>query len=283
MDTKQSSNTIPNTRVICRGGMGMFLHFGYNLPLDEKLRLIKNAGFIATSLGGFDRINGDEPDMARKVGLQIDNIHAPFGGDKPNQLWQDCIDGEGYQNMLITCVEDCATHEIPTAVIHLEGFPDSAPVTEIGLKRIGKVVEAAERKNIKLAFENLNSLEHLDAIFERFSSPNVGFCYDSGHENLNQPQDCLELYGDRLFVLHINDNFGDGCDAHILPFDGTIDWNEKMRKLKQCKDVDYFTFETNRIGFAFNPEHEKSAMYNGVSAQEYLKLAYERAQKLLDM
>ena len=239
-------------------GIGMFSHFGYDLPIKEKLQLIKNAGFDATSLWWGEEDKHRHPDMARKVGLHIDNIHAPI--DNPNLLWQDGIDGEDYQNMLISCTEDCAIYDIPIAVIHLTGYPPYAPVSELGLKRVGKIVDIAERKNIKLAFENLWTFEHLDAVYERFSSPNVGFCYDSGHENLNLHQDCLMSYGDRLFVLHINDNFGDDYDSHVLPFDGTVNWNEKMQKLKQCKDVDYFTLEVNLAGFK---EHEKSYIYRG--------------------
>ena len=161
-------------------------------------------------------------------------------------------------------------------------------MTEIGLRRIEKIVEVAERKNIKLAFENLWAFEHLGAVMQNFSSPNVGLCYDSGHENLNRPKDMLTEYGDRLFAIHINDNFNDtylpdgsinwNSDAHVLPFDGTIDWEEKMRKLKKCRDVDYFTLEVD-----FNRNHEKTVIYHQLSPQEYLALAYERAIALLQI
>ena len=161
--------------------------------------------------------------------------------------------------------------------MHLTGFPPYPPVSELGLKRIEELVYLAEQKNVKLAFENLWTFEHLDAIFGRFSSHNVGFCYDSGHENLNLYRDCLNSYGDRLFALHINDNFRDGYDAHVLPFDGTIDWDKKMRQINQCKNVDFFTLEIYKLEYG---EHEKSCIYNDLSAEEFLNLAYQRAVKL---
>jgi len=173
-------------------------------------------------------------------------------------------------------------------VNHLTGYQPYPHITETAFKRIEKIVSVAERENVKLAFENLWTPNHLDSVFKRFSSPYVGLCYDSGHENLNRPFDCLKLYGDRLFTLHINDNFNDAvnpdgtinwnADAHVLPFDGIVDWDEKMKKLKKCRNVDYFTLEVD-----FNRNHEKSVIYKELSAQEYLRLAYERALKLLEI
>ena len=255
--------------------IGMFSWFSYNLPILERLQLIKSAGFNATDLWWNGDNKHDQPEMARKVGLQIDNIHTPF--NEPNRLWLDGDDGEEYQNMLISCVNDCKTHNISTAVIHLTSFKENVAVTDIGLKRVGKIIDVAEKKQIKLAFENIKTLEHLDKVFSYFSSSNIGFCWDSGHENWNHPDvDCLTLYGKKLIALHINDNFGDG-DTHVLPFDGTINWNKKMEKLEKCKNVEHFTLEVD-----FNKNHEKcKKLYGNLSAREYLDLAFEKANKLL--
>ncbi|MCL2378319.1 MAG: sugar phosphate isomerase/epimerase [Defluviitaleaceae bacterium] len=257
-------------------GIGMFSWFSYDLPIQERLQLIKSAGFDATGLWWSGDDKNNQPDMTRKIGLKIDNIHTPF--NNPHQLWLDGIDGEDYKNMLISCVEDCKIHDISVAVIHLTSFKENVGVSDIGLKRIGKIIDIAEKMNIKLAFENIKTLEHLSAVFETFSSPNIGFCYDSGHENFMHPnEDCLNLYGDKLIALHINDNFGDG-DTHVLPFDGTIDWQDKMRKLKQCKDVDYFTLEVD-----WNRNHEKCVIYHNLSAKDYLELAYKKSVQLLEL
>jgi len=255
--------------------IGIFPLFVPDLPAEEKYRLIKNAGFNATSIYWGDKDRYEQVKAAKESGLAIDNIHSQ--NDNANLIWQDGLEGEERYNTLISCIEDCALYDIATVVMHLTGFPPYPPVSELGLKRIEKLVCLAEQKNVKLAFENLWTFEHLDAIFGQFSSPNVGFCYDSGHENLNLYRDCLKSYGDRLFALHINDNFRDGYDAHVLPFDGTIDWDEKMRHINQCKNVDFFTLEIYKLE---SGEHEKSCIYNNLSAEEFLNLAYQRAVKL---
>ncbi|MCL2406428.1 MAG: sugar phosphate isomerase/epimerase [Defluviitaleaceae bacterium] len=261
-----------------------------DVPLDETFRLIKAAGFAATCLwwGDIDGVldKRKQPKLARGIGLEIDNIHAPSAN--ASSVWQEGFDGDVYRDMLISCVNDCAAYQIPSAVIHLTSMPPYPPVSDIGLRRIVKIIEAAEQKNVKLAFENLWSPDHLAAVFNHFSSPNVGLCYDSGHENVNRPYDALGLYGDRLFAVHINDNFADpikpdgtpnwDCDAHVLPRDGTIDWVDKMRRLKECKRIEYFTLEVD-----FNRKHEGAAIYNDLSAEAYLARAYERAVKLLEL
>lgn len=257
-------------------GTGIFSWFSYNLPIEERITLIKNAGFDAASLWWDGENKNKELEITRKLGLRIDNIHAPF--PNANDIWIDCSGGDDYIDMLISCVNDCATHEIPAAVIHTSSFSNPVGISELGLDRIKKLVEAAENKRIKLAFENLNSLQHLDYIFGSIKSEYVGFCYDSGHENCNHPDaDCLSLYGDRLFAVHIDDNFGDG-DTHLLPFDGTINWTVTLNKLKKCRAIDFLTLEVD-----FNPKHEKSRIYENLKAEEYVRSAHEKAVRLLDM
>lgn len=253
---------------------GIFSWFSYSLPIEERLRLIKQAGFHATSLWWDGEDKYHQPELARKIGLEIDNIHTPF--NNPNDLWFDNLNGEGYLSMLSSCIKDCAQYNIPVAVIHITGFSEPPDVTQIGMERIKRLVALAENKQIYLAFENLNYLQHLEYIFANIESDNLGFCYDSGHENCYHPKaDCLSQYGNRLLAIHIDDNFGDH-DTHLLPFDGTVEWGKVKEKLKECKAFKYLTLEVD-----FNPNHQKSKIYKDLSAEGFLALAYERLIKLI--
>lgn len=255
--------------------IGVFSWFSYSLPIEERFIMIKNAGFDATSLWWSGDNKNLQPDMARKIGLHIDNIHVPF--NHPNELWFDNLDGEEYLDMICSCVTDCAKHNIPVAVCHLTRFSNPPEITQIGIERIKRLVDLTERKQVCLAFENLNYLQHLDCIFENIQSDYVGFCYDSGHENcFHKDADCLSRYGERLLAVHIDDNFGNG-DTHLLPYDGTINWSSIMEKLSKCREIDCLTLEVD-----FNPNHKESQIYKDLSAEDYLKLAYEKALMLLD-
>lgn len=55
--------------------LGIFSWFSYSLDIEERLRMIKQAGFDATSLWWGDENKHYQPEMARKLGLEIDNIH----------------------------------------------------------------------------------------------------------------------------------------------------------------------------------------------------------------
>jgi endo-alpha-1,4-polygalactosaminidase (GH114 family) len=90
--------------------------FGYELTIKERYRLIKEAGFDGVLLwwsNGFGRDvlgrndyrNG--PQIVRKAGLFIENIHAPV--ENQNDLWLDNLYGEAVFDCYLHCVIDCAS------------------------------------------------------------------------------------------------------------------------------------------------------------------------------
>jgi sugar phosphate isomerase/epimerase len=259
-------------------GVGVLPVLEPDLNAEQKYRLIKKVGFDAVNIYWGDADKHEQVEAAKRVGLVIDNIHSQ--NDNANAIWVEENEGEERKAALLSCINDCALYGVSCVVIHLTGFPPYPPVTELGLQRIESLVKAAEQKNVKLAFENLWTFEHLDAAFEHFANPHVGFCFDCGHENLNRYKDCLASYGDKLFALHINDNFADGYDAHVLPFEGTIDWSSKMRQIRQHRDIEFLTLEIYKLE---SGEHDKSCLYKNMTAAEFLKATYEKAITLLGM
>lgn len=119
----------------------------YSLPIEERLWMIKRAGFDATSLWWDGEDKYLQPELARKIGLQIDNIHTPF--NHPNELWLDNLNCEDYLNMLTSCVDDCSKHNIPVAVVHITGFSEPPEITQIGINRVKRLVDFAEYKKVQ--------------------------------------------------------------------------------------------------------------------------------------
>lgn len=252
-------------------GFGMFSWFSYQLSIQQRLQMIKRAGFDAVSLWWGDEFEDkdSQPEMAGKIGLDIDYVHAPCSN--PNDLWREGLDGDDYLHSIISCISDCKYYNIPTVVMHITRLSSKPDVTTIGLERMKRLVDFSEKKGINLALENLDSIQHLDYIYENIKSEHLGFCYDSGHEYFNHREaDCLTRYGDRLFSVHLNDNCGDD-DTHLLPYDGNIEWDTIRQKLKKCKNIRYLTLEVD-----FNRNHEKGLLYQDLSAEEFLALAYKR-------
>ena len=262
--------------------IGIFSWFGYNLGHEDNLRLIKNAGFDAASLYWREGVEFNTPDLARKIGLEIDNVHSPFLNPiVADWLWHEGEKGDYIQDLHISCIEDCKKYDIPVSVIHLTSS-EERPLTEIGLNRIAKIIDTAEHNEVKIAFENIQHQELFSIVMERFKSPNVGFCYDSGHENISinywkiKDLDLLSQYGNRLFALHLHDNFGDN-DDHLIPFDGEIDWAKKMKSIKNSRSVEYLTLE-----LTFDMNNKRCEIYNDLLPEELLDKAYKNAIKLLD-
>ncbi|WP_234123926.1 sugar phosphate isomerase/epimerase family protein [Clostridium hydrogenum] len=247
--------------------------FGYEMPIKERYKLIKEAGFDGVLLWWSDGFGRDcfgrndyrnGPQIAREAGLFIENIHTPV--QNQNDLWLDNLDGEALTDCYLQCVEDCAKFEIPTMVVHLPSEDNQC--NALGLDRIKKIAEKAEQLGIKVALENLRNFANLSYVLEQVDSMSIGFCYDCcHHNNYNQGYDLLSMYGSRLMAIHLHDNGGSRAQ-HQLPFDGRIDWSTTMKKIAQ----------TNYSGAtALEPMNWD---YKDLSAEEFLKEAFERAKRL---
>ncbi|MEA4832684.1 MAG: sugar phosphate isomerase/epimerase family protein [Oscillospiraceae bacterium] len=246
--------------------------FGYEIPMNERYKLIRETGFDGVMLGwcGFPD-NPHEtkhlnPSLARKNSLYIENLHTPF--ESCNSLWLDGIDGDEYLITQLSCIDDCVRYDIPAMVIHVSGGNNPPPFGVTGLERIKRLVFKAEDNNINLAFENLRRPEYVRYILDNVKSDRVKFCFDIGHWHCRTPdEDLLKEFGGKLIALHLHDNDGTD-DQHRLPYDGTIEWNEAMRNIKAIKYWGAVGLEIGNSG------------YETISPSDFLHLAYERAVKL---
>lgn len=252
-------------------------YFGYNVSPQERLRLIKEAGFGGVMLlwaDYFDKDYKQFPEYASKIGLQIENAHAPYL--RANDLWKDSLDGQAAFDELAACIEDCAAHGIQAVVMHPENKSGTETVElpqdfSIGLDRMKRLVDMAERFDISIAVENMSHPEYLDAILKNVQSDKLGFCFDSGHWNVFTPKvDLLSLYGHKLKAVHLHDN--DGIDDwHALPFSGRIDWSDMVAKLAGSSYPGVAALEIGTKNFE-----------SITDPFEFLQLAFERAKKIVD-
>ena len=250
--------------------------FGYNLPPRERMKLIKEAGF--SGIIGFmwtDQFDSDYksfPEYARDAGLYIENMHGPWVG--ANELWTDSLAGQSFMDEIVENIKVCSSFEIPTLVMHPEckngtEYAELPETFDIGIDKWKRIIDIAERLNINIAIENMARPEYLDCIFTNIESKRLGFCFDSGHWNLLIPEvDLLTLYGDKLMVLHLNDNDGKD-DLHTLPFSGNIDWSDIKAKLKVIDYKGSIALEVGNKTFEHITEPAK-----------FLEIAVEKAKNL---
>ena len=270
---------------LCLGLMG-----GLGLNENEQIRLFKKTGFEGFFMGwapGMD-LEGIMR-TAKEEGMILQSVHAPF--TKMAAMWKETDQTQAAIDELLACIEDCRKIGAPIMVIHpFIGFTEHTP-TEFGLKNYEIVVDAAEKAGVKLAFENVEGEEYLEALMKYFEKREiVGFCWDTGHEMCyNYSKDMLALYGDKLICTHLNDNLGIKDfggeitwidDLHLLPFDGAADWADIVSRLNRCGYDDFMTFE---LTTSSKPGRHENDLYAKMSAEEYVAQAYIRACRLAMM
>ena len=216
---------------------GIYANFGYSIRMAQRAKLIRQAGFEATSIWWeafeeFDVGLQQQVEQIREQGIFLENAHASYMGI--NAIWQDGLDGEEILGKHLKWLEELSRFQIPIMVMHPNvGFKQIPPPSPVGLKRFCKIMEKAEDCGVLVACENSYENRHLHYLFQHISSPALKFCYDSSHDFLcsKEKYRLLEQYKDKLVCLHLSDCDG-RTDSHWMLGEGRINWPEVRRKLK---------------------------------------------------
>ena len=260
--------------------------FGYPIEQADRFRLIKAAGFKSVLLWWATESSFEPPiplkcENARKAGLEIENAHLEY---RPiNSLWKDGYEGEHYATELIGLVTEAGMYGVPTLVVHLtEGF-DPPAMSDVGIDRFRRIVDAADRAGVKLAFENLKAYKRLYEFMPLFDAPHVGVCFDAGHNHAHNPdiRVCRD-FKDRIFAVHLHDNYG-VLDDHLLPLDGNDDWHRVRDELLACSYEGPWSLEIEHaVSPAFGKKLPENDPYRDLSAEEYLDRAIKAHRRLVE-
>ena len=218
-----------------------------NADPTEMFEAIKKAGFdsVLVSLSGsYD--NDKQIEIIRRVGLNIDNCHAPW--KNINDFWKDNLAGEGAFEMLKNNFTDCGKYDIPRAVLHVSSGNDYPPISQLGMDRMAQLIEVADKANVDICLENQRFFHFIDYIYAHLDCPRLKFCYDSGHEAcFSQTKLALPKYRSRLAALHLHDNSGKyNADEHLLPGRGVgVDWDYVRRNIADYEGI--ISLEVKRI------------------------------------
>lgn len=258
----------------------------FGISPEEQILLFKKTGFEGFAIDDSGR-NTDISKLVSKgkeENMFIEYLHAPF--NKSDDMWTEGELGDIALKELIGYAEKTAMHEIPVMVVHtFIGFDEPYIPTQIGIERFGTLAKRAGELGVKLALENTEGFEYLDALMNAMKGEKAaGFCWDSGHELCyNYGKNLTELYGDRLFCTHLNDNLGirdfSGKttyidDLHLLPFDGIHDWNNVAQRLVDCGFDGSLCFELSTMS---KPGRHDNDKYAAMPIENYIAEAYNRA------
>ena len=239
--------------------------FGYTGSQTEALRHLHAAGFrfadysFGSDHSGRTGIYSDSAarhldavaQTAEELGIQLIQAHSPMG--KP----LDDPDGSFLADTL-RCVEACGRWGIPDLVVHSGYLPDLSRKDTFLRNRefFLPLLEAAEPWGVNILVENFNKMYKPDVywidnatdlleMIETVDHPLFHAVWDTGHANLQpMPQDEeMRLLGSHIRALHIHDN-DQKRDAHMMPYVGTIFWDDFLRELRRVGYAGDLSFET---------------------------------------
>ena len=276
-----------NGKTLC---LGLGAYSGSKLSLEEQIKTIKKVGFdgIFSGWGGIDYLRNIKA-ITKENGMIYQSVHAPFG--KINLIWEDSVEGKNVLDELKQCVDDCAEVGVGILVCHVWiGFGEQHP-NDDGIKNFKALLDHAEKKGVKIAFENTEGEDYLAYLWEKLGDhPAAGFCIDTGHEMCyNRGKDLITKYGKngKLIATHINDNLGVTGenifwhdDYHLLPFDGIADWQGVADRLNA---VGYNGILTSELTTGNKPGRTENTKYQLLTEEEYFALAYERLTKIVEL
>lgn len=269
--------THPEGRTEHRRKTGIFIWFGYRLPVPERLRLIREAGFETVLHWWDDSFQKEEGFtkeeqvlLIRREGLYIENAHLRI--DRANDLWMDNLNGQTALEGYLTDIDGLAELEIPAAVLHPAGGFHPPSVSKVGMERFRALAGRAEKRGVKLALENVRTSGALTAVLDTVDSPMLGFCYDSGHDHVwsRTPYELLKRYGKRLFAVHLHDNNGKE-DEHLAPGEGKVDWKIVREGIERSAYCGSFTLESDsaQIPQSRTPEEHLKMHFEGARSRLY--------------
>jgi sugar phosphate isomerase/epimerase len=232
--------------------LGIFSWFGFVLPLPERLELIKEAGFQATTLWWEDEYGTvsikkeSMPNMVKESGLFLENIHIPY--DECDDLWSEhkaARDAVVYK--YTGWLNDCAQFGIPIMVMHItdsKRLPPPNQYGQFGLNSLEHLLRVGEDLGVTLALENTGREDYVYFVLSELTSNYLGFCYDSSHNCIygNNNLELLKKVAHHIVTTHLSDNDG-FKDRHWIPGEGIIDWPKLTNILAQAQYHKYLTLE----------------------------------------
>lgn len=229
---------------------------------------------------------------AAKLGIEFSQSHIPYYNlDQVDKYLSDPELHKWFEEMCLRAYHASAALGVKWAVVHGFTATEENCSLEASKKKnhdyFGPYIEVAKKLGIGIAIENMcdfygsiiprrytATYEELVDLVDSFNDSSVGICWDFGHANLMEYDQCraLRYVGKRLKATHVNDNFG-LLDIHTLPFTGKVQWEGIMKTLTEIGYEGDFTYEIH--GFVDRmPEALKDSA---------VKFAFEVGQYLLSL
>ena len=253
---------------------GVSTHLFHETRLNrERLADIAGHGFEAVEVfatgSHFDyrdpRATDELAEWLADLRLDFHSMHAPIVDAIRDGKWVGSFSiaaGDDTRRQ-VAVAEALATLALATTipftylVVHV-GMPadkagpgDNQP--EAARRSVMEIVQAATKVRVRVALEVIpNSLSSPSALVrtieEELEGIDVGVCLDYGHAHLGTDvAEAAETLSGLLWTTHVHDNHGKR-DEHLVPYSGTINWDEAMMTTQKIGYDGALIFEVGSTG-----------------------------------
>lgn len=173
---------------------------------------------------------------AQALGLQLNNIHLPYGRD-----WDISISDDALRKIAVDNVKSLIAWGDKLVPYCYVFHPSAGPVLDKDrAKRLADLQSSMKElqayTSTPLAVENMPRTGMLNTSNELLqfaqSMGKVDYCIDVNHFLRETPDDALNVIGKYAITLHISDHdYGD--EKHWLPGKGKIEWQKVIAALEK--------------------------------------------------
>ena len=226
---------------------------------------------------------------AKEKNIKLPVCHLSFYMPDP----KNALLMKSYGRELMAGVDAAALMQIPLAVVHPIAWYSSAVKygdwVRANMAFLSPIVEYAREKGVRICIENMPSDKeapdnhlygscalNISSLAEKLGA---GICWDVGHANISgyKQSEQMEILKGKLDILHIHDNGGKGHkDAHLLPFSGTVDWEDVAFGMRCC-DFDGI-LDVEVTAWALSGDSDTRASFGGQALSAARRLLYMAEQ-----
>lgn len=229
--------------------LSVWSSYYYDLSPEDALREFKAHGFdcceisfehacVLMERGDIKTEGAEFGKFARELGVDISQGHLSYEAklclDEGKEFLKKQID-----LFLAMGVKNAVLHCDSLAWKNSEGVLREEQVLE-NTKALSELLDYVKGTDMVICLENLISTEFVNNVdgllyfIEKFDSPNLGICLDTGHLNLRDKDQVtfIRKAGKHIKALHLADNEGKR-DQHMMPYGcGNVDFVSVIREMK---------------------------------------------------
>ena len=274
------------------------------LPVEFSIETCAKAGYRVLDINFCMAMNPDSPlrgpdweayvqsigRLADEYGIRFNQSHLPYYDVVRDE---DTPAGALMEELIRRSILGTAMLGARWAVTHPFTAANGDSL-QANLTYYNKHVTMARQYGIGIALENDFSPRGMQPVYcadvaelidlcDAFGDPgHVGICYDFGHANLagGAHRANLNAIGRRLKAIHVQDNHGE-ADEHLLPFFGSIGWEEAMAGLAESGYDGELTFEIQEYGRYLPRELKHLAVEQSLIVGQKLIAYWEKQKRII--